>query len=201
VTSSPTTTPVDEPTRRNRLPLIILAVTVLIAVAAVVLVRFDVVGGEASAAGSTSTIDAELSRRMITTLEALPAGEHAGHGDAAEPGATPARTVCAVRIFGYQPTTAATVDEVKTVYAFHFCGVADKGRVWDWATKLVAPLVMKFDTRPPTIQMAESTAKITYRERVKQLFPDPYEKMAFEQALTPKQMSDLRRRYDEAAGL
>jgi hypothetical protein len=200
VTSSPTMTPVDEPTRRNRLPLIILAVTVLIAVAAVVLVRFDVLGAE-SASGSATTVDAELARRMTATLEALPPEQHAGHTDAAEAGAAPARTVCAVRIYGFQPTTAATADDVDTAYAFHFCAVADKGRQWDWATKLVAPLVMKFDTDPPTIQMAESTAKITYRDRVKQLFPDPYEKMAFEQALTPEQMTDLRRRYDEAAGL
>jgi hypothetical protein len=198
--SSPTMAPIEQPTRRNPLPWLILAVTVLIAVIAVVLVRFDIVGGGESAAGAPMSIDAELSQRMTGILEALPADQHAGHGDA-EAGAKPAKMVCAVRVFGYQPTTAATVNDVVTVYGFHFCAVADKGRVWDWATKLVSPLVMKFDSQPPTIQMAESTAKITYRERVKQLFPDPYEKMAFEQALTAEQMTDLRRRYDEAAGL
>jgi hypothetical protein len=197
--SAPTMTPVDGPPRRNRLPLVLLGVTVLIAVIAVVLLRFDLVGGK-SDSGSATTVESELNRRLTATLEGLPAGEHAGHGNA-QAGATPAKTVCAVRIFGYQPSGAASVDDVKTVYGFHFCGVADKGRQWDWATKLVSPLVVKFDTQPPTIQMAEATATVTYRERVQQLFPDPYEKMAFEQALTPKQMSELRRRYDEAAGI
>ena len=198
--TSPTVTPVEEPTRRNRLPLIILAFTVLVAVTAVLLLRFDVVGGEPSSAEKAATINAELNRRMTATLEGLPAGQHAGHGGTAEAG-KPAKMVCAVRIFGFEPSAAASVKDVDTVYAFHFCGVADKGRVWDWATKLVSPLVMRFNTQPPTIQMAESTATITYRDRVKQLFPDPYEKMAFEQALTAEQMTELRRRYDDAAGL
>src|SRR5690242_11906247 len=196
--SAPTMTPVDGPPRRNRLPLVILVATVLIAVIAVVLLRFDVVGGK-SESGSAGTVETELTRRLTATLEGLPAGQHAGHGNV-QAGATPARTVCAVRIFGYQPSGATGVDDVDTVYGFHFCAVADKGRQWDWATKLVSPLVVKFDTDPPTIEMAEATATVTYRERVQQLFPDPYEKMALTQALTEEQMTQLRRRYDEAAG-
>ena len=55
-------------------------------------------------------------------------------------------------------------------------------------------------TRPPTLQIAESSNGVSYRDRVKQLFPVRYQKSAFEQALEPDELAELRRRYEAVAG-
>lgn len=198
--TSESSAPSEPPRWRRWLPRII-AVAVLGAVAALLLVRLDVIGGGgSSAARQSSAVDAELARRMTTTLEQMPFTQHQNHGGHLVGGDQQVKLVCAARVYGYEPATAATADEVVTVYGFHMCGVAEAGRPWEWAMKLVAPLVMRFDTRPPTVQMAEATAEVTYQDRVRQLIPEQYQQLAFEGALSARAMADLRRRYAAAAG-
>jgi hypothetical protein len=204
VTTSFLSEPTEKPSSRRRWLPRIIAIAALIAVAVVLLVRLDVIGGsgEPSAAERTEAVNAELTRRIVTHFEQTPATEHQGHGGAkVGTDDRPAKTVCEARVYGYEPETAATADEVDTVYGFHMCGMAEPGRPWDWATKMVAPMVMRFNTQPPTVEIAESTEKVSYRDRVKQLIPERYQKQAFEGALTPDDMAELRRRYDDAAGL
>jgi hypothetical protein len=189
----------EGPVRRRAWWPRILAVVVLV-VAAVTLVRLGV---GRSAEQSPGSINDQLVQRMTTVLEQTPAAHqgHGGHQANSAASAAPARTVCGARVYGYEPADAATADDVVTVYGFHMCGVAEAGVPWDFATRFVAPLVMRFDTDPPTVQAAESTADVTYQERIKQLIPVQYQQLAAESALEPDAMTELRRRYDEAAGV
>ena len=189
----------EPPARRRAWLPRILAVVVLV-VAVVTLVRLGVGRSEEQ---SPDGIRADLVQRMTTVLEQSPSA-HAGHGGhVAGPGssAAPTRTVCGSQVYGYEPADAATAEDVVTVYGFHMCGVAEAGVPWDFATRFVAPLVMRFDTNPPTVQAAESSADVTYQERVKQLIPAQYQELAAQSALEPDAMAELRRRYDEAAGV
>jgi hypothetical protein len=153
-------------------------------------------------AGQPDDVRGQLATRMKTVLEQLPPSEHQGHGGHASQSPEPvAKVVCAVRVYGFEPETATTVAAVDTVYGYHLCGVAEQGRPWDWAVKLVGPLVMGMSTEPPTVQVAESTATATFPERVRQVFPEKYQQLALQESLGEEPMRELRRRYDKAAGL
>ena len=147
----------------------------------------------------------EILTRMRTTLEQADPKDHqhAGHTAAQAPAgeqAAPA-IVCGVHVYGYEPTGAATLADVRTVYGFHLCGVAEQKRHWDGAVKLVGPVIMDMTTRPPGIQVVEATADVRFVDRLREMFPDKYEELALREALPPAEMADLRRRYDAAAGL
>ena len=147
----------------------------------------------------------EILTRMRTTLEqADPAQhQHAGHTVPEAPAgeqAAPA-VVCGVHVYGYEPTGAATLADVRTVYGFHLCGVAEQRRHWDGAVKLVGPVIMDMTTQPPGIQVVEATADVRFVDRLREMFPDKYEELALREALPASEMADLRRRYDAAAGL
>ncbi|MEU8069054.1 hypothetical protein [Micromonospora sp. NPDC049151] len=146
----------------------------------------------------------EILTRMRTTLEqADPAQhQHAGHTPQVPTGeqAVPA-VVCGVHVYGHEPTGAATLADVQTVYGFHLCGVAEQKRHWDGAVKLVGPVIMDMTTRPPGIKVVEATAGVRFVDRLREMFPDKYEELALREALPASEMADLRRRYDAAAGL
>ncbi|MCA2217551.1 hypothetical protein [Jidongwangia harbinensis] len=166
---------------------------VLLAAGAFALVRLEVIGGP-SPEERAATVNDAITQRMTTTLEQMPATGHAGHG------ATDAKgtTVCGVRVYGYEPKDAKTADDVDTVYGFHMCAVAEPKGTWDFATKFVAPLIMKFDTTPPTMQMVEATETVSYRDRIFQVLPAEYQQQALTSALEPAAMAELRRRFDAA---
>ena len=179
----------------------VFVVASFLAAIVVLLVWLDVVGraSDSSSARGPVAITAALTERMRVTLEQLPPEQHEGHGGHVGTAGPPSPLVCGTRVYGYEPADAPTVDDVVTVYGFHMCAIAEPGRSWDWAMKLVAPLVMRFDTRPPTVQIAESANGVSYRDRVKQLFPARYQKAAFEQGLEPAELAELRRRFEAAA--
>ncbi|MCZ7428660.1 hypothetical protein O7607_23225 [Micromonospora sp. WMMA1949] len=147
----------------------------------------------------------EILTRMRTTLEQADPKDHqhAGHTVPEAPAgeqAAPA-VVCGVHVYGYEPTGAATLADVHTVYGFHLCGVAEQRRHWDGAVKLVGPVIMDMTTQPPGIQVVEATADVRFVDRLREMFPDKYEELALREALPASEMADLRRRYDAAAGL
>jgi hypothetical protein len=181
------------PTRRRTWLPRIFAVVVLLAAGVFALVRLEVIGGP-SPEERADTVRADLTDRMRSTLEQMPMSGHAGHGGTDAEG----RPVCEARVYGYQPADAKTADEVDTVYGFHFCAVVQPKGTWDFATKFVAPLVMKLGTNPPTTQMAAATETVSYRDSVKKLMPPEYHTVALEGALEPGGMDKLRRRYEAA---
>ncbi|MEW2445856.1 hypothetical protein [Micromonospora marina] len=167
--------------------------------------------GVAAVVTSTSTrtdpavLRQEILARMRTTLEqADPAHHHhAGHpapqvtaGEQAAP-----KVICGVHVYGHEPAGASTLAEVRTIYGFHLCGVAEQKRHWDGAVKLVGPVIMDMTIDPPGIEVVEATADVRFVDRLREMFPDKYEELALREALPTSEMADLRRRYDAAAGL
>jgi hypothetical protein len=151
-------------------------------------------------------LQGQIMTRMRTTLEALDPGQHnhAGHGAQAAAAGTEQEkppVVCGVRVYGYEPSQASTLIEVKTVYGFHFCGVAEQKRPFDVAVKLAGPLILDMATDPPGIQVVEATADVKYVDRLNQMFPAQYAQLAQREALSEAEMTALRSRYEKAAGL
>ncbi|MEU4475632.1 hypothetical protein [Micromonospora sp. NPDC023888] len=148
-------------------------------------------------------LQTQIMARMRTTLEKADPGQHnhAGHNaQQAATGEKPA-VICGVRVYGYEPTEVTALADVRTVYGFHLCGVAEQGRPWDVAVKLAGPVIMDMSTEPPGIQVVEATAEVMFTDRLRQMFPPKYAELALKEALAESEMADQRRRYDAAAGL
>ncbi|MEU8185388.1 hypothetical protein AB0B85_27860 [Micromonospora sp. NPDC049044] len=148
-------------------------------------------------------LQTQIVARMRTTLEQVDPGQHNHAGHDAQQAATAEKppVICGVRVYGYEPAEATALADVRTVYGFHLCGVAERGRPWDVAVKLAGPVIMDMSTDPPGIQVVEATADVRFVDRLRQMFPDKYEELALKEALAESEMADQRRRYDAAAGL
>ena len=174
---------------------------ILLAVSAGVAALVTSAGSEADPAD----LQVQIMNRMRTTLEQTDPGEHhhAGH-DAQQTAAgevTEPAVVCGVRAYGYEPVEVTALADVRTVYGFHLCGVAEPARPWDVAVKLAGPVILDMSTDPPGIRVVEATADIMFVDRLRQMFPARYAELALKEALADSEMTDLRRRYDAAAGL
>jgi hypothetical protein len=173
---------------------------ILLAVSATALVLVNSAGSEAGPAD----LKGQIMTRMRTMLEQADPAQHQHQGHATqetpEPGAKP-RVVCGVNVYGFEPAGVTALADVKTVYAFHLCGVAEPNTPWDFAVKLVGPLIVDMSTEPPGITVVEATGETRFVDRLREMFPAQYEELALKEALAPSEMADLRRRYDDAAGL
>jgi hypothetical protein len=140
----------------------------------------------------------QLATRMRATLEQADPGQHqhAGHGAPQAKG-----VICGVRVYGYEPAEATALADVRTVYGFHLCGIAEPDRPWDVAVKLAGPVRLDLATEPPGIQVVEATAEVKFVDRLRELWPPKYAELALKETLTGQEMADTRRRYDDAAGL
>jgi len=168
---------------------VILAVTLLAALAIYYVTRPP---------AQPTDLRSQVATYLVAVLEQSPPKHHHNHGD--HPGATEsARTICGVRIFGYEPADATQLADVKTVYGHHLCAMAQKGLPWDGSPKLVGPMVVDLTVNPPRVEVAEPTGSKTFAERVQELIPEQYRAQAFEESLEPDAMAELRRRYDDAA--
>lgn len=178
---------------RNRL--VWVAVILLVSAGVVVFTRST--GPRAAPAD----LHGQIVSRMRATLEQSDPKlhNHAGHTATEQDEKPP--VICGVHLYGYEPPAAAALAEVRTVYGFHLCGVAQKGYPWDVATKLAGPVILDFTREPPGIQVVEATATVRYIDRLWQMFPRKYAEVASKEALTPSEMADLRERYQDAAGL
>ncbi|MEU1587064.1 hypothetical protein [Micromonospora sp. NPDC005710] len=172
---------------------------ILLAVSAGTVVLVNRVGPEAEPAD----LQAQITARMRSTLEQADPGQHNHAGHSAQQATAQAKpaVICGVRVYGYEPTEVAALADVRTVYGFHLCGVAEQKRPWDVAVKLAGPVIMDMSTQPPGIQVVEATAEVMFTDRVRQMFPPKYADLALKEALTESEMAEQRRRYDAAAGL
>ncbi|MEU7751208.1 hypothetical protein [Micromonospora sp. NPDC049171] len=173
-------------------------ILLVVSVGAVVLLN------RADPAAEPADLQGQITARMRTTLEQADPGQHnhAGHGaqQAAAAEVKP-QVICGVRVYGYEPAEVTALADVRTVYGFHLCGVAEQKRPWDVAVKLAGPVIMDMSTDPPGIQVVEATADVRFVDRLREMFPDKYEELALREALTESEMADQRRRYDAAAGM
>ncbi|TDB79034.1 hypothetical protein [Micromonospora sp. KC721] len=155
-------------------------------------------------AAEPADLRGQIMNRMRTVLEQTDPAHHNHAGHQAQQAATETakpRVICGVHVYGYEPAEASKIADVRTVYGFHLCGIAEKEHPWDVAVKLAGPLIMDMSTEPPGIQVVEATADVMYVDRLRQMFPDRYAQLALKEALADSEMVDLRRRYDAAAGL
>ncbi|WP_250004114.1 hypothetical protein [Actinoplanes sp. M2I2] len=144
----------------------------------------------------------QIETRMRDTLEQSDPGRHnhAGHDVATAAGAD-VKPICGVRVYGYEPAQAVALADVRKVYGFHLCGVAEPKRPWDVAVKLAGPVIVDMSTQLPGIQVVEATADVTFADRLREMFPARYADLAQKEALAEAEMAGLRSRYDDAAGL
>ncbi|RIV40239.1 hypothetical protein [Micromonospora radicis] len=176
------------------------AVTLLaVSITAVALVR------SADSKAQPADLRAQVTTWMRTTLEQADPEQHqhAGH-DVPQTGTeeqTEPAVICGVHVYGYEPAAADTLADVRTVYGFHLCGIAEQKRPWDWAVKLAGPVIMDPSTDPPGIQVVEATEDVIFVDRLREMFPTQYAEPALKEALDPSEMAELRRRYEAAAGL
>lgn len=153
---------------------------ILLAVAATVVLLVNTAGSQPAPADDLAS---QLGRRLVVVLEQLEPEQHQGHGEHAGGLAAETKIVCGVRVFGFEPAEATSVAQVHTAYGFHLCGVAEPNRPWDWAVKLVGPVVVAMGTDPPTVQVAEATNEVSFSDRVGQLFPERYQQEARQESL------------------
>jgi hypothetical protein len=176
------------------------AAMILLATSAGAAVAVNSAGAEVAPAD----LRAQIENRMRTTLEESEPEQHQHAGHHAQQETTdkgPPAMVCGVRVYGYEPAQVTALADVRTVYGFHLCGVAEQKRPWDVAVKLAGPVIMNMSTEPPGFQVVEATADVKYVDRLREMFPDKYAQLALKEALADPEMADLRRRYDAAAGL
>jgi hypothetical protein len=150
-------------------------------------------------------LQGQIMTRMRTTLEQSNPDQHNHAGPGVQQVATEAEAkpavICGVRVYGFEPAQATALADVRTVYGFHLCGVAQQRYPWDVAVKLAGPVILDMSSEPPGIRVVEATADVRYVDRLKEMFPAKYAEVALKEALTASEMADLRRRYDAAAGL
>lgn len=180
------------PRRRTRVRWIAVAVVVVVAAALALVLR--VTGSSGSS--RPPTLANQLADRIAVVLEqSTPADHHQhGHHSIGDANVTKSPTVCAVRTLGFEPATAKTAAEVRTVYAYHFCALVEAGRAWDFAQKLSGPMKMQL-TEPPKIEVVEPGPG--FQDRTRSLIPAPYQEEALKELLADGQMRDLRKRFDE----
>ncbi|MDG4763987.1 hypothetical protein O7632_07685 [Solwaraspora sp. WMMD406] len=175
-------------------------VAVILLATAGVAVLAKSVGSQAEPAD----LHGQILTRMRTTLEQADPEQHnhSGHDlvQVAAREQVPPAVICGVHVYGYEPADVTALADVRTVYGFHLCGVAEQGRPWDVAVKLAGPVILDFAAEPPGIQVVEATAEVMFVDRLRQMFPPKYAEPAMREALSPSEMADLRRRYDEASG-
>ncbi|AGL18222.1 hypothetical protein [Actinoplanes sp. N902-109] len=147
-------------------------------------------------AAAPPDLRSQIVTRVRTTLEQQGPEQHHHAGRQA----TTAPTVCGVHVYGYEPEQATALADVRTVYAFHFCGVAEPRQPWDVAVKLAGPVIVTMAADPPAIQVVEAGNGVTYVDRLRQMFPPEYAALAQKEALSPAEMTDVRNRYNAAAG-
>ncbi|MBF9130444.1 hypothetical protein I0C86_15970 [Plantactinospora sp. S1510] len=173
---------------------------ILLAASATAVVLVNSAGTEAGPAD----LKGQIMTRMRTVLETADPAQHQHQGHTAQTSSESgkkAAVVCGVHVYGFEPTDVTALADVDLVYGFHLCGIAEPDTPWDWAVKLVGPLIMDMSTEPPGIQVVEATEDTRFIDRLREMFPDPYEGQAEKEALSESEMADLRRRYDAAAGL
>jgi hypothetical protein len=175
------------------------AVILLVSAGIVVLTRST--GPQAA----PTDLHGQIVARMRATLEQSDPKLHNHAGHTSQQGTTEQDekppVTCGVHVYGFEPAAATALEDVQTVYGFHLCGVAQKSYSWDVATKLAGPIILDISREPPGIQVVEATATVRYIDRLWQMFPQKYAELASKEALTPSEMADLRKRYDDAAGL
>ncbi|MFL6120449.1 hypothetical protein [Actinophytocola sp.] len=133
------------------------------------------------------SLDEQLSRRVVAALErAVPtaAPVHA-HNQPKDPNR---RTdidgnelVCVARVFGHDPSTATTVNDVRVVYAHRTCAAAGPGQFWPESLRETGPVAVRLGV-PDELVLPEKAlpdkADAAYADRIRAVIPKRYQEQA-----------------------
>jgi hypothetical protein len=137
------------------------------------------------------SLPARLAQDLAAQLEKSTPAEHLSHGH--ELGSEPGRLLCTVELYGVDPATATTVDQVRMAYGYHLCALGSRDFDWESAPKLVGPIVVDYASRPPSVRVVESGEG--YPERIRQLIPERFQRQAVHGFTDGQTVADLRTRY------
>ncbi|MEV0619759.1 hypothetical protein AB0I81_41020 [Nonomuraea sp. NPDC050404] len=135
----------------------------------------------------SSKLNEELAAQVTLLLEQSSPGEHHAHGHSFE-----SSVVCAVEPFGTEPANAASLVEVRWVYARHMCAITGESPDWAASVRASGPIAVKIDI-PPEIRVPKDGAG--YPDRVRQLIPQRYHRLAFEEFSDDSAIEAARERF------
>jgi hypothetical protein len=135
----------------------------------------------------SSTLNDELAAQVTLILEQASPGEHHAHGHSFESG-----VVCAVEPFGTEPPNATSLVEVRWVYARHMCAITGDSPDWAASVRASGPIAVKIDI-PPEVRVPKAGAG--YPDRVRQLIPERYHTLAFEEFSDDAAIEAARERF------
>lgn len=147
------------------------------------------------ARGSADALPVELRDQLAVKvaglLERSSPAEHHDHGH--EFGDQPIRVVCAVEPFGVEPPDAATVAQVRRVYALHLCAIDDSRGSWKNSIRASGPLAVDLEVTPHVLIPRSGAG---YPDRVRALVPERYQEQAFGTFADPSLIEAARRRFE-----
>ncbi|MFC5825228.1 hypothetical protein [Nonomuraea insulae] len=121
----------------------------------------------------STQLNEELAAQVTLILEQASPGEHHAHGHSFD-----SRVVCAVEPFGTEPPGATSLVEVRWVYARHMCAITGESPDWASSVRASGPIAVKISI-PPEVRVPK--AGLGYPDRVRQLIPERYHSLAFEE--------------------
>ncbi|MGR6913772.1 hypothetical protein ACU635_05925 [[Actinomadura] parvosata] len=135
----------------------------------------------------SSKLNEELAAQVTLILEQASPGEHHAHGHSFD-----SRVVCAVEPFGTEPPDATSLVQVRWVYARHMCAITGESPDWAESVRASGPIAVKIDI-PPEVRVPK--AGPGYPDRVRQLIPARYHKLAFEDFQDDSAIEAARERF------
>ncbi|GIJ46309.1 hypothetical protein Val02_31950 [Virgisporangium aliadipatigenens] len=149
-----------------------------------------------------STLNERLAAQIAQTLERSTPAQHQAHGHHEIASAPPADgkpdpVYCTAEVYGFEPASAASTEEVTKVYGYYLCAVQQENRPWDYAPKLVGPIVYEPRLDPPGVHVIEGGDG--YQERLRALLPEEYRKRATVGFSDGRNINDVRTRYQAAS--
>jgi hypothetical protein len=154
------------------------------------------------------SLDEQLSRRVVAALEratptAAPAHAHN------QPKNPTRRTdidgnelTCVAKVFGHEPSTATSVNEVKVIYAHRTCAAVGPGLLWPESIRETGPVAVRLGI-PDELVLPEKAlpdkGDVAYADRIRAVIPKRYQKqaLAYPDFVDPDVAADLQDQLDD----
>lgn len=177
-----------------------------VAAAAVALVATGMVIGGALLAADPA-LDDQLTRRAVAALERpQPTVAVHGHNKSANPNR---RTdidgyelACVAKVFGHDPATATTIDDVRVIYAHRTCAATGPGLAWPSSIRETGPIAVRLGV-PDTLVLPEKAlpdqADASYADRIRAVIPPRYHRqaLAYTDFVDPTVAEELKDEVDD----
>ena len=156
------------------------------------------------------SLDELMTRRAEAALERaqpLATGEPSAHGGGHAQPADPNRRTdldghelrCVAKVFGYDPPSATTIDDVTAIYAHRMCAAVGPGLAWPDAIRETGPVAVRLGV-PDELVMPEKLVpddtEVSYPERIRAVIPARYhnDALAFADFVNPDVAEELQDR-------